>query len=137
MARKRRKRAHGQGCVYERGPNNWWIKWREVGRVRYSGAYETRELAEQVRAKIVADIAAGRAGLPEAAAPPSLLATLADDWLERRRRTHRAASDDVSRWKKHLKPFLGRLTPDEVDGSVLRRYIEAKLATGLNPATVS
>lgn len=136
MARKRRKRAHGQGCVYERGPNNWWIKWREYGRVRYSGAYETRELADEVRAKIVADIAAGRAGLPEAVAPPSLLSTLADDWLERRKRTHRAAGDDVSRWTKHLKPFLGSLTPAEVDGAMLRRYVEAKLASGLNPATV-
>lgn len=89
-----------------------------------------------MRAKIVADIAAGRAGLPVEEAPASLLAMLAEDWLERRKRTHRAATDDVCRWKKHLKPFFGRLTPAEVDGAVIRRYAEAKLASGLNPATV-
>ncbi len=136
MARKKRKRAHGQGCVYERGPNNWWIKWREAGRVQYSGGYETRELASRVRAKIVADIAAGRAGLPVEEAPPSILTTLAENWLERRKQTHRAAMDDVCRWNKHLKPFFGRLTPGEVDAAAIRRYVETKLVSGLNPATV-
>ncbi len=32
MGRAKRRRAHNLGCVYQRGPRNSWIKWRECGR---------------------------------------------------------------------------------------------------------
>lgn len=136
MARRRRKRAHGLGCVYERSPGNWWIKWREGGRVRYAHGYESRELAERVRAKIVAHIAAGRAGLPPDPTDTPTLAELAEHWLKRREATHRAAQDDRQRWRDHLKPFVGTCRPNEVDHALLRRFTEAKLDAGLNSATV-
>lgn len=136
MARKKRKSSYGHGCVYERGPGKWWVKWREDGRVRYSGPYETRVLADQVRAKIIAEVTSGRSGLPaqERAAEP--LHKHAHDWLQRRKHTHRAAADDTCRWNKHLKPFFGHLMPKQVDAAAIRRYVEAKLASGLDPATV-
>ncbi len=81
MPRKARKRTHRLGTIHPRGPQNWAIRWREGGRRRYSGGDETRELAEQVRAKIVADLAAGRAGLPEEPKAAPTLATLAGEWL--------------------------------------------------------
>jgi hypothetical protein len=62
MARRRRRRPHGLGSVYQRGPGNWWIKWRESGRYRYAHGYATRELADQVLAKVVADIAGAGPG---------------------------------------------------------------------------
>ncbi len=136
MPRKARKRAHRQGTIHQRGPRNWAIRWREDGRRRYSGGYETRELAEQVRAKIVADLAAGRAGLPEPPQRRATLGTIVEEWLDRRVKTHRAAKDDRYRWTKHLRPFLASRQPDEVDRLQLRRIIEAKLAEGLNPSTV-
>ncbi len=79
MARRRRRRAHNQGCAYQRGLKNWWIKWREGGRARYSGGYESRELAEQVRTKIAGDVQAGRVGLPADPKGVLLLAELATD----------------------------------------------------------
>lgn len=136
MPRKARKRAHRQGTVYQRGPRNWGVSWREGGRRRYSGGYETREIAEQIRAKIVADIAAGRAGLPEEPKDAPMLASLAADWIERRLKTHRAADTDRGRWKNHLGPCFGRLRPTEVDAAAIRLFIERKLAEGLNAATV-
>src|SRR5262249_7555461 len=109
--------------------------WREGGRVRYEGGFETRELAEQVRAKIVADVAAGRAGLPiETSSPP--LAEVAEEWLKRREPTHRNIRTDWSRWRKHLKPAFGSLPPSAVDAAALRKFVETKLAAGLNAATV-
>jgi len=135
MARSRRRKAHNQGCTYQRGPRNWWIKWRERGQVRYSGGYETRDLAEQVRAKIVAEIAAGRVGLP-VRAPVIPLDSLAEDWLNRRQFTHRNIRTDRSRWRKHLKPVFGALPPSAVDAAALRKFVEAKLAAGLNASTV-
>jgi integrase len=136
MARRRRRKAHNQGCVYQRGPRNWWIKWRERGRIRYKGGLESSELADQIRAKIVADLQAGRAGLPAEPRDVPALGALADDWLKRREPTHRASRADRSRWKKHLRPFFGDARPGEVDHASIRRFIESKLAAGLNASTV-
>jgi integrase len=124
------------GSVYQRGPNNFWIKWREGGRIRYDRGYETREDAEKVRAKIVADIAAGRAGLPPDPRGLPSLAELADTWLEERKATHRAVADDRCRWKLHLKPIFGGMKPPEVTEPAIREFIVDKLAAGMNPATV-
>ena len=61
------------------------------------------------------------------------LSTLADDWLKRRERTHRAWRDDCNRWRKHLAPALGRLRPSEVDQAADScRLVETKLAEGLS-----
>jgi integrase len=122
--------------VYQRGPRNWWIKWREGGRIRYKGGFESPELAEQIRAKIVGDIAAGRAGLPQDEPNAPTLADLADAWLERRTLTTRSVRFDKLRWKNHLRPFFGGTKPKEIDSARLRAFVEAKLAAGLNPATI-
>jgi integrase len=122
--------------VYQRGPRNWWIKWREGGRIRYAHGYETKELAEQVRAKIVADIQAGRAGLPADQKGTPTLALLAPNWLTRRELTNRDVKKDKLRWKNHLGPFFGPLKPGEIDRAKIRAFVEAKLAQGLNSATI-
>jgi len=124
------------GSVYQRGPGNWWIKWREGGRMRYAHGYSTEKLAKRVLAKIVADIAAGRAGLaPDPKGVPPL-SELADKWLERREHTHRSWRDDRNRWKLHLAPFFGGCRPSEVDAGMIRRFVEQKLAEKLSSTSV-
>ena len=113
-----------------------WIKWREGGRIRYKGGLESSELADQIRAKIVADIQAGRAGLPTEPRDVPALGALADGWLKRREPTHRASRADRSRWKKHLRPLFGDARPSEIDHASIRRFVESKLAAGLNASTV-
>jgi len=136
MPRKPRRRGFGQGSVYRRGAGgSWRICWREGGRQRYASGFPTRELAEQVLRKVLSDIAAGRAGLPPDPKGIPTLAELADDWLERRKTTHRSAGDDRGRWTLHLKPHLGHLRPDEVDPALLRRIVEVKLGAGLSSST--
>lgn len=135
MPRKPRKRAPGAGSVYQRGGGGWRIKWREGGRRRYASGFPSRELAAQVLAKIIADIAAGRAGLPPDPKSIPTLGELAADWHKRRQTTHRSASDDVGRWDRHLKPRLSPLRPDEVDPALLRSIIEQKLGEGLSSST--
>lgn len=66
--------------------------------------------------------------------PP--LSDLGDRWVERRRQTHRAWRDDESRWKCHVRPFFGGYRAAEVDAALLRRFVEDRLAWGLNPTTV-
>jgi hypothetical protein len=136
MARKRRKRPHGMGSAYEHGPGNWWLKWREGGRVRYSRGYATRDLAEKVLAKIVAELAAGRAGLPRDPKGVPKLGELAADWLARREHTHRAWRDDRNRWNRNLAPFFAQCRPSEVDAAAIRRFVERKLTDGLSSTTV-
>jgi integrase len=134
MSRRRRKRAAGQGTVFERA-GNFWIRWVEGGR-RRNAKFPSRQQAEQVLAKIIADMAAGRAGMPVERAPAPPLAELATPWLARREQTHRAWRDDRNRWTKHLGPFLGDRRPDEVDAALIRRMIETKLAAGLASTSV-
>ena len=135
MPRRKRRRPAGFGSCYERSPGNWWIKWRESGAIRYRHGYPTRELAERVLSKIVADIAAGRDGLPPDPKEIPLLKVLAERWIERRQKTHRSAEEDRYRWRKHLAPWFEHLRPDDVDAAYLRRFIEAKLGS-LSSSTV-
>src|SRR5713226_3232781 len=98
MARRKRRRPDNQGSVYQRGPANFWIQWNENGRRRYSHGYQTLELAEKVLAKIIADLAVGRAGLPPDPKGQPTLSVLGDELLKRREPTHRAHRADWSRW---------------------------------------
>ena len=136
MARRKRRRPDNMGSVYQRGPGNFWIQWKENGRRRYAHGYETRDLAEKVLAKTVADIAAGRAGLPPDQKGIPTLAVLAAPWLTRRELTNRDVKKDKLRWKNHLCPFFGLLKPGEIDRAKIRAFVEAKLAEGFNSATI-
>ncbi len=136
MARRRSKRQHGTGEVYESSPGSWACRWRENGRRRFRAGFPDRETAATVLAKVRGDVALQRAGMPADARGLPTLAVLADEWLDRREHTHRAWRDDKSRWTCHLKPAFGHLRPSEVDHAAIRRFVEAKLREGLNPATV-
>ena len=136
MARRKRRRPNGQGCVYKRGPGNFWIKWRVAGRVRTKGGYPTEGEAKKMLAGVTADARRGRDGMPVELKTAPTLKTLAKDWLDRREKTHRAWRDDRCRWRKHLEPFFGACKPTEVDAASLRRFVERKLADGMNPTTV-
>jgi integrase len=74
--------------------------------------------------------------MPRAEKEIPSLGELAEAWLERREHTHRSADEDRYRWDKHLKPWLAKLRPVEVDPALLRRFIEAKLAEKLSSTTV-
>lgn len=134
--RRRRRRAHGQGCTYKRGRGNWWIAWREAGRRHTQGGYASEKEAAKVLAKITADIRAGRNGMPRDPKTVPTLGELGELWLERRRLTHRSWRNDRNRWRKHLKPFFGGSRPSEVDEAVIKQFVEQKLAEGLSSTTV-
>jgi len=136
MARKRRRKPHGQGCAYKRGKDNWWIAWREGGKRRTKGGYPTEEEANDVLARITADVRAGRDGMPVAAKDVPELGGLAEAWIAQREVTHRSADEDRWRWHKHLSPWFGKRLLTEIDPALLREFIEAKLAEKLSSSTV-
>jgi len=136
MSHKKRRRGPGQGAVWQRC-DSWWIQWRENGQRKYS-RYPDEKTARKVLAQVLANVASGRAGLPE---PPkadtTTLAALAKDWLERREKNgkHRSTPDDAGRWKLHLLPRFGKLAPDQLTQRMIRDLVEAKLAEGKASAT--
>lgn len=103
MARRRRRRPHGGGQLVpsELPGGTWGIRWREAGKRHYQRGFATREIAERVLARIAGDVAVGRAGLPRDQKGVPELGVVAGPFLERRDLTHRAASTDRLRWKKH------------------------------------
>jgi integrase len=103
---------------------------------RYRGGFESKVLAERVLARIRGELAIRRAGLPPDPKAVPTLAELAEDFLDRRKLTHRAAEEDRYRWKKHLAPRFGAYRPGEVDAARIRAFVEAKLAEGLACGTV-
>ena len=142
-----RRRTKGTGEVYRRDNGTWAVRWRENGRRRYQGGFPSKTLADALLAKIRLELAHGRAGLPPDPTGFPTLAAEASRWLERRRLTHRAWRDDVSRWNVHLAPFFGHLRPADVDAGRIRAFVEDRLRavtgkdedgnpTTLNPATV-
>lgn len=137
MPRKPRRRAHGNGHVYQRGAaGGWRIRWREGRRRHHAHGYPDRETAEKVLRKILADLATGRVGMVQDPTGVPTLGELIDDWLERRKLTHRSHRDDVSRWENHLKKFFGNHRPAEVTPAEIRRFAEMKLAQKLSSTTV-
>lgn len=134
MARLRRTR--GTGEVNEEPSGSWAVRWREGGRRRYKGGFPTKDLADRVLAKVRSELAQYRAGMPADPAGLPLLKDEWEKWIERRKRTHRDAVNDASRWRVHLGPTFGRVRAPEVDAARIRAFVENRLATGLNPATV-
>jgi len=130
MKRQRRKRPRGFGAVYQRGPENWWI--RPPGGKREPGG-ETRKEAEDLLEKRMGESRIGRL-VPEAgrATYGDLEGMLLDDMRANRRRS-------VGAVEKYLLPplrrFFGEMRAREVTYDVVSGYIARRLAV-VSPATV-
>lgn len=104
------------------------VQWTENGQRRT----KTVDLAEAQ-----AFLARANAGLesPQEKKASNLLSELAATWLDSRR-DMASNYDERSRWKLHLAPALGHLTPDEVTVAVLKRLIVDLRDKGLSKGTV-
>ncbi len=130
-----RRRSWGAGEVYEEQSGKWAVRWREGRRRLYRGGLGSKAFADRVLATIRGNLAARRAGLPPDPNTTPPLGELADDFLERRKASHRAAAEDEGRWKNHMAPFFSHLHPGEIDVARIRAFVEVKRRE-LNPATV-
>ena len=127
MSRRKSRRPRGHGCVYKRGTRNFWVKYQDPeGGFRYQGGYGSEEEARRELAQRLGDLAAGRP-LPPDPKKQQTLAALAEEWLERRKGTHRSAADDAGRWRLHLRPQFGACKPSQVDHAAIRSFVEDKL----------
>ena len=88
-----KRRTRGTGEVFQEN-GTWSVRWREGQRRCYRGGFESKALADRVLARIRGELAIRRAGLPPDPKAVPTLAELAEDFLERRKLTHRAAVED-------------------------------------------
>jgi integrase len=127
MPRKKRKRPHGTGSIRVRD-GRAQVQWTENGRRRS----KTVDLAE-----VQTFLARANAGLesPQEKKASNRLEDLAQTWLDGR--AGMASNyDERNRWKNHLAPTLGQLTPEEVTVPVIKRLILDLRAKGLSKGTV-
>jgi len=110
-----RRRTKCEGEVHRESGRKWAVRWREGGRRRYRGGFESKVLADRVLARVRGKLALRRSGLPPDPGAAPTLGDAAEDFPRRRKLTHRAGTEDGYRWRKHLAPVFGRLRPAEVD----------------------
>ena len=128
MPRRKRKRPHHTGSIRVRD-GRAQVQWSEGGRRRT----KTVDLADAQA--FLARANAGLEILQDAVQASGKMADLAQTWLDGRR--HMASNyDERNRWKNHLGPALGHLTPDQVTVPVLKRLIIDLREKGLSKGTV-
>lgn len=126
MPRKKNKRPHGTGSIRMR-EGRAQVQWTENGK----RCTKTVDLADAQ-----AFLARANAGLESRQdRSTDRLARLAETWLDSRRGMA-SNYDERNRWKNHLGPALGHLTPDEVTVPVLKRLIQDLRGAGLSKGTV-
>jgi hypothetical protein len=71
------------------------------------------------------------------------LGELGDAHLEVRRRAYEASRrstanypSDISRWKKHVRPFFGAYRADQLDWPDIMRFVDERLAAGLGEQSI-
>ncbi len=125
MPRRKRKRPHHTGSIRVRD-GRAQVQWTEGGKRRS----QTVDLADAQ-----AFLARANAGLEVLQDSAGKLEGLAQTWLDSRR--HMASNyDERNRWKNHLGPALGHLTPDQVTVPVLKRLFIDLREKGLSKGTV-
>jgi len=144
MARKRRRGQYGLGSLYRRGDKyirKFYISGRKapVYTPLCDSADETVAVMQRMQQ--------GLAGLePEQPSDVARLATLGDEWIERRRLVaeetarqgqpqHRSWRDERIRWRLHLRPFFGDKRPAEVTTADIREFAEGMIAKGRSSTT--
>lgn len=128
MPRKKHKRPHGTGSIRVRD-GRAQVQWTNQDGSRGT---KTVDLADAQ-----AFLARANAGLevPQEKKASNSLSEMARVWLDSR--AHMASNyDERNRWKNHLEPALGRLTPDQVTVPTLKALIQALRAKGLARGTV-
>lgn len=126
MARKKHKRPHGTGSMRMRN-GRVQVQWTRADGTRGTKTVDATEA--------VSFLMSARKEVSVTPVPTGRLADLAETWLAGR--SEMASNyDDRNRWKNHLLPALGDLTPNEVTVPVLKKLIVTLRQKGLSKGTI-
>jgi integrase len=127
------RRLRGEGSIYRRPRSPFlWIKYYKAGKpIREST--RTRDLGKTTRflRQRLAEIGSEQTESPR-------IEQLVDDLLrDYRINEHRSLDDVKTRWRLHLKPFLGSVPATQLDSRLLARYIDRRREEHASNATIN
>jgi integrase len=128
----------GQGRIFRRG-ENWWIAYFHRGREIRESVHKAMGLNTEAKARALLRKRLGTAGTEEFTDPTERLtfADIADmyvnDFLVNRKRS----IGDARRNVKTLTAWFGDRKPRDIKGDLVSRFVAARLAAGMRPASVN
>ena len=135
----KRRRAHGEGSVYEQRPGLWaasldlgWID----GKRRRKTVYASSE-KEAIRKR--AELRRRQEQGENLAAVPRTLSEWLTEWMTMKEHEGtRQSTLRGYRWliESHIRPTLGKVALDKLNPTMIRRVLTAKISEGLSAATV-
>lgn len=135
MEQKTEKRARGSGSIYQNGSAVWWIKFYDRGIPRRESSHSTdRKIAEKLLKTRLAEVLTKTYVPRENIRIDELIADLVSEY---RVNSQKSIDHVERRWQLHLKPFFTRIRACDLTTDRVRRYIDTRLATGAQPATIN
>jgi integrase len=135
MEYKQEKRARGSGSLFQNGSPVWWIKFYDRGiPSRETSHSSDRKVAEKLLKKRLAEVETKTYIPRENIRVDELIADLISDY---RVNSQKSTAHVERRWELHLKAFFSRMRACDLATDRVRRYIDARLADGAQPATIN
>ncbi|GGQ77720.1 tyrosine-type recombinase/integrase [Couchioplanes azureus] len=135
----KRRRAHGEGSVYEQRPGLWAasidVGWVDGKRKRKTVYAASEKEAVRKRGELLSRQQRGE----NLAAPPRTLSQWLDEWMAmKQHESTRQSTLRGYRWlvESHVRPTLGRVPLDKLTPTMIRRVLTAKTGEGLSATTV-
>ncbi len=127
------RRRRGEGAIYTRPRSPFlWIKYYRAGKpIRESTRTADSAKAARLLRQRLAEIESNPAEGPR-------IEQLADDLFRDYRINELRSLDDIkTRWRLHLKPFLGSLQAAHLDSRLLERYVDRRQEEHASNATIN
>jgi integrase len=135
MQKTQEKRARGSGSIYQHGSVVWWIKFYDRGIPRRESSHSCdRKIAEKLLKKRLAEVETKTYTPRENVRVDELIADLISDY---RVNSLKSTAHVERRWKLHLMTFFSRMRASDLATDRVRRYVDARLTAGAQPATIN
>jgi integrase len=135
---RQKKRCRGMGRVFRRG-EHWWIAYFHRGREVRESVHKAIGLNTETKARALLRKRLGTAGTEEFIDPTErftfedLAALYLNDFLVNRKRS----IGDARRHVKTLTAWFGDRKPRDIKGDLVSRFVAARLAAGMRPASIN
>jgi len=127
------RRRRGEGSIYTKPRSPFlWIKYYKTGKpIRESTRTGDQAKAARFLRQRLAEVGSDPAESPR-------IEQLVDDlFRDYRINEHRSLDDVKTRWRLHLKPFLGSVPATQLDSRLLARYIDGRREENASNATIN
>jgi integrase len=127
------RRRRGEGSIYSKPRSPFlWIKYYKAGKpIRESSRTSDLTKTARLLRQRLAEVGSDQAESPR-------IEELVDDlFRDHRINEQRSLNDVKTRWRLHLKPFLGSVPAMQLDSNLLARYIDGRREEHASNATIN